>query len=318
MAERWAETIDWERLGGLRLRARAIAEGVWAGAHRSRRRGAGLEFAGHRPYVPGDDLRWLDPRASLRSDALLVRQFETETERGLRLLLDASASMGLRSDGARMTKWEFAALLAGALARLAHLAGDPVGALLLGEHGTWLPPARGSEAYERLVAVLEACQPAGAAVPAGQSLERALERSRQGAARGSLMVMMSDLLELEGGAPQSLAALAGRGRQLCVVQVLDPLEAELNLEGPVRLRSPETGRVLETQAGAARAGYLQALGAHQRRYQQALQARGARWLVVRTDGDPVEAVRAIVGGLGGDPGFAGSTASPERGAAAER
>ena len=53
-------SIDWGRLAPLRLRARSIADGVYAGAHRSTRRGPGVEFGGHRPYVPGDDLRWID------------------------------------------------------------------------------------------------------------------------------------------------------------------------------------------------------------------------------------------------------------------
>jgi hypothetical protein len=64
MAEELRTKIDWGSLAPLRLRARVVAEGVYAGAHRSARRGAGVEFGGHRPYVPGDDLRWLD-RASI-------------------------------------------------------------------------------------------------------------------------------------------------------------------------------------------------------------------------------------------------------------
>jgi uncharacterized protein (DUF58 family) len=78
--------IDWAALGRLRLQARRIAEGAWVGLHPSHRRGAGLEFAGHRSYVPGDDLRWLDQRAFLRHERLLIKQFETETERTLRLV----------------------------------------------------------------------------------------------------------------------------------------------------------------------------------------------------------------------------------------
>src|SRR5262249_30159541 len=71
-----AKAIDWGSIAPLRLRARTIAEGVYAGAHRSLRKGAGVEFGGHRPYIPGDDLRWLDRRAVLRHDKLIVREFE--------------------------------------------------------------------------------------------------------------------------------------------------------------------------------------------------------------------------------------------------
>src|SRR5918911_423069 len=117
-------SIDWGNITPLRLRARVVAEGVYAGAHRSLRRGPGVEFGGHRPYVPGDDLRWLDRRALLRHDKLIVREFETETDRGLRLVLDASASMGFRSREAPAAKLAYAALLAAALARVALASGD--------------------------------------------------------------------------------------------------------------------------------------------------------------------------------------------------
>ncbi len=92
--------IDWGALAPLRLKARAIAEGVYAGAHRSFRKGAGVEFGGQRPYVPGDDLRFIDRRALLRHDKLMVREFETETDRAVWLCVDATASMSFRGAGA--------------------------------------------------------------------------------------------------------------------------------------------------------------------------------------------------------------------------
>src|SRR5689334_12472865 len=124
--------LDWAALGRLRLAARRVADGVWVGTHESRRRGAGLEFAGHRSYVPGDDLRWLDQRALLRHERLLIKQFETETERPLRLIVDATASMEFKSDGQALTKLEFASLVAAALTRVAVRSGDPVGLNFLG------------------------------------------------------------------------------------------------------------------------------------------------------------------------------------------
>ena len=113
------QALDWGTLAPLRLRARLVAEGVYAGAHRSARRGAGVEFGGHRAYTPGDDLRWLDRRSLLLHDRLLVRQFETETDRALRLVVDATASMGYRGSRAPGAKLAWAAVVAAALAKLA-------------------------------------------------------------------------------------------------------------------------------------------------------------------------------------------------------
>ena len=107
--------IDWGELVPLRLRARVVAEGVYAGAHRSVRKGAGVEFGGHRQYVPGDDLRFIDRRSLLRHDRLMLREFETETDRALWLCVDASASMAYRGEGAPGAKLAYAGLLAAAL-----------------------------------------------------------------------------------------------------------------------------------------------------------------------------------------------------------
>src|SRR5271168_2133745 len=111
--------VDWGEIAPLRLRAKQVAEGVYAGAHRSARRGAGIEFGGFRAYTPGDDLRWLDRRSLLMHDRLVVRQFETETDRALRLVVDATASMGYRGALARGAKLAFASVVAAALARIA-------------------------------------------------------------------------------------------------------------------------------------------------------------------------------------------------------
>src|SRR5215472_10274095 len=134
--------IDWGELAPLRLRAREVTEGLYAGMHRSALRGAGVEFGGFREYVPGDDLRWLDQRALLRHDRLVVRQFETETVRAVRLLVDASASMSFRGKDAPGSKLAFAAVIAAALARVGLAAGDPVSlAFLGGARATAVAPA---------------------------------------------------------------------------------------------------------------------------------------------------------------------------------
>ena len=154
--------LDWGKLAPLRLRARSVADGVYAGAHRSLRRGSGVEFGGHRAYVPGDDLRWLDRHALMRHDRLLVREFETETDRALRLVVDASASMAFRSPEAPGAKLGYAALVAAALGRVAAASGDPVGLDWLGgRRPTALPASSGHEAFDRIVGALESAVAGG-------------------------------------------------------------------------------------------------------------------------------------------------------------
>jgi len=288
--------IDWGELAPLRLRARAVAEGVYAGAHRSARRGAGVEFGGYREYVPGDDLRWLDRRSLLRHERLIVRQFETETDRAVCLVVDASASMGFRGAKAPGAKVAFAAVVAAALARIALGSGDPVSLAFLGGSQNAAPVARsgGREQFERVIAALEAVVPGGDAQVDVGMLDRVLQQLSRTARRGAIVVVLSDLIDLPTDAALRIADIASHGRVLVVVQVLDPTEAEFPFSGTVRLRALEGHAVVETDADATRDQYLGALATLTGTWRDAVLRRGARFVSVTTADDPVRVVREIV------------------------
>ena len=297
---RRAIEIDWGKLAPLRLRARTIAEGVFAGAHRSLRKGAGVEFGGHRPYVPGDDLRWLDRRALLRHDRLVVREFETETDRALRLVVDASASMAFRSEGAPASKLAYAAVVAAALARLALSSGDPVGLDWLGgEAARPMPAVAGREAFERVVGSLETVRASGELMNDPVALERALSPIARRARRGSIIVLLSDLLDLPRACLERFVSLASGGRMLLAVQVLDPQELAFPFEGTVRLRPLEGDDLVETDAGTTRARYLAALTAIGTAWSERLSAHGGWFLRVSTADDAGDLLRRIVAHLAG-------------------
>jgi uncharacterized protein (DUF58 family) len=285
----------WSELTPLRIRARQVAQGIYAGAHRSALRGAGVEFGGYREYVPGDDLRWLDRRSLMRHHHLLVRQFETETDRTVSLLVDASASMGFRGTGAPASKLEFASLLAAALARIALRAGDPVSLTFLGGSGAQ-PVARssGREQFERVVASLDSVQPGGDALVDRAIVDRAVAWLDRSVRRGSIVVVLSDLVDLPESAADRLSGLVSNGRVVVVVQTLAPAETEFPFEGPVRLRSLEGDAVVETDAEAARDLYLQALAALTAKWHDAVVARGARFVQAKTTDPPVRVLRDIV------------------------
>lgn len=288
-------SIDWGALAPLRIRARMVAEGVYAGAHRSARKGAGVEFGGHRAYTPGDDLRWLDVRSFLRHDHLLVRQFETETDRALRLVVDASASMGYRGSGAPGAKLAWSALVAAALARVAIRSGDPVSLSFIGgaARARPVPVSGGREAFERIVDALESQTAEGDIAADIDALDRALGALARAARRGSVVVVLSDLLDLPPQAADRISTIATRGRVVVVVQTLDPDEATFPFTETVRLKSLEGGAVVETDE-AARDRYLAALHELQGSWERALVGRGASFLPMTTDRDPVAAVRAII------------------------
>ena len=179
--------IEWGALAPLRLRARTVAEGVYAGPHRSVRKGAGVEFGGQRAYVPGDDLRFIDRRALLRHDRLMVREFETETDRAVWLCVDATASMAYRGDGSPGAKFAYAALIAAATARVALATGDPVGLGFVGGDGVRpLPASAGREAFDRVVGALEVAKASGDASADPATVERAVAPIAKKARRGAV------------------------------------------------------------------------------------------------------------------------------------
>jgi uncharacterized protein (DUF58 family) len=288
--------IDWGELAPLRLRAREVAEGVYAGAHRSARRGAGVEFGGYREYVAGDDLRWLDRRSLLRHDRLVIRQFETETDRALCLFVDATASMGFRGPRAPGAKLAFASVVAAALSRVALASGDPVSLTFFGGSERAVPVARrtGLEQFERVVAALECAEPGGDAHVDPSMLDRALQSLVRSTRRGAIVVVLSDLLDLPDGAADRIAAVAQPGRVLVVVQTLDPSEVDFPFAGTVRLRALEGDAVVETDADATRDRYLYALATLTRGWQERIVRRQGRFIRAATTDPVVGVVREIV------------------------
>jgi uncharacterized protein (DUF58 family) len=287
--------VDWGELAPLRLRAREVAEGLYSGLHRSSLRGAGVEFGGYREYTPGDDLRWLDRRSLLRHDRLVIRQFETETDRALALLVDASASMGYRGPGAPAAKAAFAAVVAAALARVALAGGDPVSVTFLGGDGTRdIARAAGRDQFERILSAFESMTTGGDAVADPAMLDRALASLVRGTRRGAILIVFSDLLDLPAAAADRVAWLGSNGRVLTLVQTLDPAEATFPFTGTVRLRALEGGAVVETDADVTRDRYLHALASLEGQWRDAIVRRGGRFLQARTSDAPIGVVRDIV------------------------
>ncbi len=300
------QKLDWGRIAPLALRARAIAEGAYTGAHRSARKGSGVEFGGHRNYVPGDDLRRLDRHALMRHSRLMVREFETETERHVYLLLDATRSMGYRSEAAPGAKLAFAALLAAGLAYIATRERDPVGLEWLGgseKDGGNLPgfpPRASSDAFERALSVLEGAVAHGDDAGSAEAWGHALGHLGERAPRGSVLVVMSDLLDVPESAAAELARVASRSRKVVLVRVLDPVEAQFPFEGPLRLKSSEGDRIVETDGARARRGYLEALERVAADFRGRLEPRGGAFVDVTTTDDPVLTLRRILAAVAGN------------------
>lgn len=249
----------------LELAARRVVEGLHAGRHRSPATGSSPEFSDHRAYLPGDDLRAVDWKVAARRDQLLVRRFREERDLPLVLLLDCSASMAWR-EGGRATKRDWAALAAATLAVHACAQGDRVriaggDSRLLAAAGqtAWPAVLSGPAGAAGAVALLDRLPAGGPGDPASLLAETGSRLRRR-----SLLVLLSDLLCRPESLAQPLGALAARGHELAVVQVLDPAELALPADwGLVHLDDPEGWVPTRTcRADEAKTSYDAAMTTH--------------------------------------------------------
>jgi uncharacterized protein (DUF58 family) len=215
------DPLDLARLASMSVRARVIVEGAFAGMHHNPHAGTSIEFAEHKEYAPGDDVRHIDWKAVGRVGRYYIKRFEDETEMRTFMLVDASASMGYGRRG--VTKLAYASYLAAALGYLLAQQGDPAGLLLFDERTRqYLPPrARGGHVRDLLLA-LDGAYAAGRTEPG-----RALAHVGELADRRSLVVLMSDLLDAPPDLPDRLRQLRSRGHDVTLFHLLDPDEVEL-------------------------------------------------------------------------------------------
>ena len=278
-------------LGGLEFVADHVVEGFIAGLHRSPHRGFSVEFAEHRMYQPGDDLRYVDWRMFGRSDRYYIKQFEEETNLRAYLLVDVSASMAWTSaQGTLPAKLWYAKQLAAALALLLMRQGDAVG--LIGfdsQTRTHLAPKAGRRHWRELVRSLEALQAEGQ-TDAGIALRDLTGRLR----RRGLVILISDLLVESDATRTALRYLRHRGHEVLVFHLLDPGERELPGVGEARFIDPETGEELPVSVADLRREYREAVEHALAEWRSVLTPQGIDYVVVETDQPMVHALRAYL------------------------
>jgi uncharacterized protein (DUF58 family) len=266
-------------LGGLELVAARVVEGLFAGLHRSPHRGFSVEFAEHRMYQPGDDLRFVDWRMFGRSDRYYVKQFEQETSLRATILLDLSRSMDWSSDPALPTKLWYAKQLAAALALLLTRQGDAVGLLAFDDDVRLRVETKGGDTQWREIARALEPAPAGGRTDAPTALTDAAARMR----RRGLAIVVSDLLVDTEETRLALRMLRHQGHEVLVFHVMDPGERELPSVSDARFVDPETGDELPASAAELREEYRRAVDQAVEEWGRALAAHGMDYAVVETD-----------------------------------
>jgi uncharacterized protein (DUF58 family) len=225
------------RLESLALAIRRTAAGRSHGMRRSRRIGAGLEFADHRDYSPGDDLRYLDWNLFGRLERRALRLYEEDEDLAIDVLVDASASMGL----GRPPKLDLALQIGAALAYVGLSNLDRVGVTALGDAGAGTPPARGKGRILPILRSLDGVRAAGR-TPFSEAVRGFLTR-RRGRRRG-LVALVSDFYDTTG-ARAALELVRRHRLEAIAVQISAPDELAPALRGDVQLLDVETGAARE-------------------------------------------------------------------------
>jgi uncharacterized protein (DUF58 family) len=262
-ASRWLNPQVVSSLESLEFLATQVVEGFVTGLHTSPYRGYNQEFAEHRPYQSGDELRYLDWKLFGRTDRFYVKQFEADTNLRATLVLDASASMDFSGadrphadtdrpaghDG--LTKFDCARQVAACLAYLLMRQRDATGLAVVDEGLRTYIPARGSPSHMRsLMEALDQTVPGGETSLAGALTDLAIRLSRRG-----LIVVISDLIDDPESVLESLKLLRHRKHEVIVFHLVDPREWDLDYEGGIRFRNPEGYETIDSDPVRLRQDY---------------------------------------------------------------
>lgn len=271
------------RYGGLGLVARTLVEGFLTGVHKSPYKGSSVEFAEHRPYSRGDDLRRIDWRVHGKTDRYYIKEFEEETNLRAYLLVDASGSMGFRGRGP--SKFDYARHVAACLAYLMLHQLDAVGlATMDSKLRRFLPPRASPKHLLRILDVLEHTEPGGETSLAPLLHELAGRQIR----RRGLVVVLSDCFDDVRELTLALKHFRHQKHEVLLFHILAPEEIEFPFHKPTQFQNLElTADRRLIDPARLRAGYLNRFSAFCRDLRERARGMGVDYELLRTD-EPVD------------------------------
>jgi uncharacterized protein (DUF58 family) len=247
------------KISSLDLRARLIVEGLTSGMHRSPYQGASVEFAQHRQYVQGDDIRHVDWKVLAKTDKVYLKQFIAETTLNLVCLVDASESMGFGTvkadDGSPWTKYDHATAIAAALSYLTIQQQDAVGLAIFDQTlSRYFKPSNSPGQWKIVTQELQQV-PRWNKTNTGKILDQLAEKLTH----RSLIVILSDFFDDLEGLKKGLRHLRYKKHEILVFQILDPAEIEFPFDDVTLFKGMEEAGQLLTEPRALRDAYLEQL-----------------------------------------------------------
>ena len=251
---RFVDPVVLARIGNLELMSRAVVDGFINGIHRSPYFGASVDFAEHRGYVPGDDIRRVDWKLYARTDRYYIKEYEADSNSNFAVLLDVSKSMGFGTRG--ITKLEYGKILAGCLTYLVHRQRDRVGLLAFdNDIVEFVPPS--AKHMDVALHVLDRLQPANPG-----SLKAPLHKAAEHFGRRGLLILVSDLYEEPDAVLDAIGPLRFRGHDIAVFHLLDPAELDFSFREPSAFEDLESGEQIPIVPDALVDQYKELVQAH--------------------------------------------------------
>jgi uncharacterized protein (DUF58 family) len=291
------------RLQNLELKAKLVVEGFIAGLHKSPYHGFSVEFAEHRQYMPGDDLKYLDWKVLGRTDRYYIKQYEEETNLKSYLIVDASKSMSFASADSQLkpsitsirklfkkngngstkvssiTKLEYTTYLAASLAVLMYFQKDAAGLVIYDELlRTFMAPKATSQNLKLLLTQLASITPSGKTNTAS-ALNTVAERIK----RRGLIIVFSDLFDDQNKVISALKHFRHKKNEVIVFQVLDPIEMSFAIDSPTIFKDIETSKELLSQPISVINSYREAVQEFLDKYKKAFNANNIDYVFMSTE-----------------------------------
>jgi uncharacterized protein (DUF58 family) len=274
-----------ERIKRLDVRARLVVEGFITGQHKSPYSGFAVEFAGHREYAPGDEIKHIDWKVWSKTDRFYIKEYEEETNLKTTIIVDCSKSMGYAGDGWR--KFDYAATAGASLAHLLQHQGDAIGLVTFNTKVCdVLPPSSRLNHIKEMVHVLGETEPDDK-TDVGEVFLGLVEQVRS---RG-MVVIISDLFTDLDQLRESLQQFRLRKHEVVVFHVMDRHELVFPFEDNTRFVGLESEDEVHADPRALRKSYLDIVGKYQDRVRRICDRLGVDYALLDT-GEPLDALLA--------------------------
>ncbi|MGH9673229.1 MAG: DUF58 domain-containing protein [Bryobacteraceae bacterium] len=281
MLQRFLDPAVLAGISSLDLVAKTVVQGFIAGLHRSPDFGFSQEFAEYRAYSPGDDLRHVDWNVFARTGRAFLKRYRGETNTMISILLDASASMGFRSQA--VSKIDYARYLAASLVYLANKQRDAAGVIVFDDEvRQWIHPSSRQGQLLRLLHAINAAEPR-----ARTDYSKPFFRFQDWLKKPGIVVVISDFYEDPKKVIETVEPLRHRGNDVVLFHVLDPQEIRPAFRDPVILVDMETDDRMEVSPDYAREQYREKVDQHIAGLQKAARDAGLDFMLLST-GRPLD------------------------------